>query len=346
MKAHQLLLAAVLAGAAPLATTQDSKPSVKGISPAFKGATEWLNTRPLTGDDLRGKVVLVEFWTYTCINWLRTMPYVRAWSEKYKDRGLVVIGVHTPEFPFEHDPSNVRRAVKEMQIAFPVAIDNDYAVWKAFRNQAWPALYFIDAKGRIRHHHDGEGEYDRSERVIQQLLEEAGSTPARDELVSAEGRGTEAAADWGNLRSGENYLGSERTENFASGGAKLGGPREYAVPARLGLNHWGLAGDWTAKAGSIVLNKPNGRIAYRFHARDLHLVMGPATRGAAVRFRVLIDGKPPGAARGADVDEQGNGTVAAQRLYQLIRQPSPIADRTFEIEFLDKDAEAFAFTFG
>jgi len=270
---------------------------------------------------------------------------VRAWSEKYKDRGLIVIGVHTPEFPFEKDEDNVRRAVKEMQIPFPIAIDSDYAIWNAFRNQYWPALYFVDARGRIRHHHFGEGEYDRSERVIQQLLAEAGTTGARGELVSVDGRGAEATADWRNLQSGENYLGSERTENFASPGIP-GARRAYAVPARLALNQWGLAGDWTMKPGSVVLNQASGRIAYRFHARDLHLVMGPASRGTPVRFRVLIDGKPPGAAHGADVDEQGNGTVTGQRLYQLIRQPKPIIDRTFEIEFLEKDAEAFAFTFG
>jgi thiol-disulfide isomerase/thioredoxin len=343
MNAARLLLAILLAGAAPLAVSQDAKAPAKGGAPAFKGATAWLNTQPLTADDLRGKVVLVEFLTYTCINWLRTMPYVRAWAEKYKDRGLIVVGVHTPEFPFEHDLDNVRRAVKEMRIGFPIAVDNDYAVWGAFRNQAWPALYFIDVKGRIRHQHDVEGEYDRSERMIQQLLAEAGSAGAAGGLVSPEGRGLEATADWGDLRSGENYLGSERTENFASPGGK---GREYAVPARLALNQWGLAGDWTVKPGSVVLNKVNGRIVYRFHARDVHLVMGPAVKGAAVRFRVLIDGKPPGAAHGADVDEQGNGTVTAQRLYQLIRQPNPIIDRTFEIEFPEGNVEGFAFTFG
>jgi thiol-disulfide isomerase/thioredoxin len=343
MKATPFLLAALLSSAASSAMSQDAKSPAKGVAPAFKGATAWLNSKPLTADDLGGKVVLVEFLTYTCINWLRTMPYVRAWAAKYKDRGLVVVGVHTPEFPFEHDLDNVRRALKEMQIAFPIAVDNDYAVWGAFRNQAWPALYFIDAKGRIRHQHDGEGEYDSTERMIQQLLAEAESAGASDGLVSPEGRGTEAAADWENLRSGENYLGSERTENFAS---PRGAGREYAVPARLALNQWGLAGDWTVKPGSVVLNKASGRIAYRFHARDVHLVMGPASRGATVRFRVLIDGKPPGAAHGADVDEQGNGAVSSQRLYQLIRQPNPIIDRTFEIEFLEKDVEGFAFTFG
>ena len=339
------MLAALLSSAAPIGGAQDAKLPIEGLAPGFKGATAWLNSQPLGAEDLRGKVVLVEFLTYTCINWLRTMPYVRAWAEKYKDQGLVVVGIHTPEFPFEKDLDNVRRAVKEMQIGFPIAVDSDYAIWGAFRNQYWPALYFIDTQGRIRHRHFGEGEYDRSERVIQQLLAEAGVAGARRELVSVDSPGVEGAADWSNLRSGENYLGSERTENFASAGG-FRARRSYAVPARLALNQWGLAGDWTIKPGSILLNTANGRIAYRFHGRDVHLVMGPATKGAAVRFRVLIDGKPPGAAHGADADEQGYGTVTGQRLYQLIRQPKPIADRTFEIEFLEKDVEAFAFTFG
>src|SRR5262245_3509525 len=345
MNTPQLLVAALLAGVAPISAAQDAKLPVEGVAPGFSRASGWLNSPALAANDLRGKVVLVEFLTYTCINWLRTMPYVRAWAEKYKDRGLIVVGVHTPEFPFEMDLDNVRRAVKEMQIGFPIAVDSDQAIWNAFRNQYWPALYFIDAQGRIRHTHFGEGEYDRSERVIQQLLSEAGAAGVRGELVSVDGRGAEASADWGNLRSGENYLGSERTENFASPRG-LGAQRVYAVPARLALNQWGLAGDWTMKSGSIVLNKASGRIAYRFHARDVHVVMGPAARGTAVKFRVLIDGKPPGAAHGVDVDEQGNGTVTGQRLYQLIRQSKPITDRTFEIEFLEKDVEAFAFTFG
>jgi len=320
---------------------------IEGELPSFDGATGWLNSPPLSGTGLRGKVVLVEFWTYTCINWLRTMPYVRAWAEKYNDQGLVVIGVHTPEFPFEKDIENVRRAVKEMQISFRVAVDSNYAIWRAFRNQAWPALYFVDAQGRIRHHHFGEGDYERSEQVIQQLLDEAGFAGVRGALVSVDGRGAEAAADWASLQSPENYLGSDRTENFASpGGMGLGARREYPLPTRLALNYWALAGDWTMESGSIVLNKAKGRIAYRFHARDLHLVMGPAARGISVRFRVLIDGQPSGAAHGTDVDGRGNGTVTEQRLYQLIRQPKPIADRQFEIEFLDSGVEAYAFTFG
>ncbi len=312
---------------------------IEGELPSPGSATEWLNSPPLTAAGLRGKVVLIDFWTYTCINWLRSLPYVRAWAEKYKDQGLVVIGVHAPEFAFEKNVDNVRRAAEDMRVDYPIAIDNDYAIWRAFKNQYWPALYFVDAQGHIRHHQFGEGEYAQSETIIQQLLAEAGSGGIGHELVSVDARGAEAAADWGSLQSPENYVGYARTENFASpGGAVLDKRRVYAAPARLRLNHWALSGDW--------LNKANGRIAYRFHARDLHLVMGPAARGASVRFRVLIDGQPPGAAHGIDVDDQGNGTAAEQRLYQLIRQPKPIADRQFEIEFLDSGVAAFAFTFG
>ena len=334
------LLAALLTAAiAPL--------PVEGELPSLGGASGWLNSQPLTKDGLRGKVVLVDFWTYTCINWLRSLPYVRGWAGKYKEQGLVVIGVHTPEFRFEKDVDNVRRAVEDMKIDFPIAIDNDYVIWRAFDNHYWPALYVIDAQGRIRHHQFGEGGYERSERIIQQLLGETGITGIGDQLAAVEARGVEAEADWADLKSPENYLGHERTENFVSpGGAVVDKRRVYAAPARVKLNDWALSGDWTVKKDAVVLNKANGRIAYRFHARDLHLVMGAAVRGASVRFRVLIDGQPPGAAHGTDVDEQGNGTVAEQRLYQLIRQSTPIADRQFEIEFLDPGVEAFAFTFG
>ena len=334
------LLAALLTAAiAPL--------PVEGELPSLGGASGWLNSQPLTKDGLRGKVVLVDFWTYTCINWLRSLPYVRGWAGKYKEQGLVVIGVHTPEFRFEKDVDNVRRAVEDMKIDFPIAIDNDYVIWRAFDNHYWPALYVIDAQGRIRHHQFGEGGYERSERIIQQLLGETGITGIGDQLAAVEARGVEAEADWADLKSPENYLGHQRTENFVSpGGAVVDKRRVYAAPARVKLNDWALSGDWTVKKDAVVLNKANGRIAYRFHARDLHLVMGAAVRGASVRFRVLIDGQPPGAAHGTDVDEQGNGTVAEQRLYQLIRQSTPIADRQFEIEFLDPGVEAFAFTFG
>jgi thiol-disulfide isomerase/thioredoxin len=361
MKAHQLLLAGILAAASAAPTeafAEDndmvqqitSKPArlpIEGEFPSLGGATGWLNSPPLTAEALRGKVVLVQFWTYTCINWLRTLPYVRAWAEKYKDQGLVVIGVHSPEFGFEKDPDNVRRATRDMKVDYPVATDNDFAVWRAFDNQYWPALYVVDAQGRIRQHQFGEGEYAETERTIQQLLAEAGSGDGDRGLVSVDGRGAEAAADWGSLQSPENYVGYGRTENFASpGGARSDQRHVYAVPARLRLNQWALSGDWTMGKGVTVLNRPNGRIVYRFHARDLHLVMGPAASGTSVRFRVLIDGHPPGAAHGLDIDDQGYGRVTEQRLYQLIRQPKPIVDRLFEIEFLDSGVEAFAFTFG
>jgi thiol-disulfide isomerase/thioredoxin len=320
---------------------------VEGTMPSFDGATTWLNSAPLTRDGLRGRVVLVQFWTYTCINWLRTLPYVRAWAEKYRDQGLVVIGVHTPEFEFEHDLDNVQRATRAMAIDYPIAVDNDYEVWQAFANHYWPAIYFVDAEGRIRHHRFGEGDYERSEMVIQQLLAEAGIDPVPDGLVPVSGAGSEAAADWAHLQSPENYLGYDRTTNFAvSALPALDQPQRYSAPARLSLNHWALSGDWTVSTGSVALDQPSGRIACQFHARDLHLVMGPAASGSPVRFRVLLDGQPATAAHGADVDEQGNGTVAEQRMYQLIRQPAPIADRLFEIEFLDPGVEAFVFTFG
>jgi thiol-disulfide isomerase/thioredoxin len=314
---------------------------------SLERANEWLNSPPLTASALRGKVVLIDFWTYTCINWLRTLPYVRAWDAKYRNQGLMVVGVHAPEFTFERNRDNVHWAVKELRVDYPVAVDSDHVIWRAFNNQYWPALYFIDAQGRVRHHHFGEGAYEQSDMIIQRLLTEAGVGGIGDELVSMDARGIEAAADWGSLKSPENYLGHERAENFASrGGAHLDKSHMYELPVRLRLNEWALSGDWTVKKEAASLNRPNGAIAYRFHARDLHLVMGPATLGTSVRFRVLIDGQPPGPAHGIDVDEQGYGTVIEQRLYQLIRQPKPIADRQFQIEFLGPGVEAFAFTFG
>ncbi len=336
MKSKQLLLATI-----------HPRLPIEGELPSLGSATEWLNSQPLTAAGLRGKVVIIDFWTYTCINWLRSLPYVRAWAEKYKHHGLVVIGVHAPEFAFEHNVDNVRRAAKDMRVDYPIAIDNAYAIWRAFKNHYWPALYFVDAQGHIRHHQFGEGQYEQSEMIIQQLLAEAGIGDIAQELVSVDAPGVEAAADWGSLQSPENYLGYERTENFASpGGAVLDERHVYAAPAHLRLNQWALSGDWTVEKQATVLNQANGRIAYRFHARDLHLVMGPAARGTSVRFRVFIDGQPPRAAHGSDVDDQGNGTLTQQRLYQLIRQPKPIAERQFEIEFLDSGVEAFAFTFG
>jgi thiol-disulfide isomerase/thioredoxin len=326
------------AGPAPL--------SAEGHLPGFDGATGWLNSPPLTAADVRGKVVLVDFWTYTCINWLRTLAYVRAWAEKYHDRGLVVVGVHTPEFPFERDVENVRQAAKDMRVKYPIALDSDYAVWRAFANRYWPAVYIADAQGQIRHHQFGEGQYEECERVIQQLLREAGEGIGED-LVSVAANGFEAQADWTNLGSPETYLGYEQAQNFASpGGAAFDEPRTYVVPDSLKLNHWALSGNWTIESGASVLHRADGGIAFRFHARDVHLVMGPGSRGTSVPFRVLVDGEPPGDAHGLDADEQGLGTLVQQRLHQLIRERGSITDRTFEITFLGPSVEAYAFTFG
>jgi thiol-disulfide isomerase/thioredoxin len=320
---------------------------VEGSMPPLTGATEWLGSPPLTPAGLRGSVVLVDFWTYTCINWLRTLPYLRAWAERYRDRGLVVIGVHTPEFTFEHDLDNVRRAVKDLRVDYPVVVDNDYAIWSAFDNHYWPALYFVDAQGQIRHHRFGEGDDEQSEMILQRLLTDAGAGDIGQDLVSVDARGVEAAADWDSLWSPENYLGSERTENFASSnGAVLGTPHVYAIPERLRLNQWALAGDWTVQRQAVVLNRAGGRIACRFHARDLHLVMAPVASGTPARFGVRLDGQPPGAGHGTDLDDQGNGMVGDPRLYQLIRQPGPVTERTFEITFLDPGGQVYAFTFG
>jgi thiol-disulfide isomerase/thioredoxin len=320
---------------------------VEGELPSLGGANGWLNSQPLTAVDLRGKVVLIDFWTYTCINWRRTLPYVRAWAEKYKAQGLVVIGVHSPEFDFEKEVGNVRQQVKAMSIDYPIAIDSDHVIWRAFNNEYWPALYFVDAQGRIRHHQFGEGEYGQSEMIIQQLLAEAGIGSIDQGLVSVDPRGAEAAADLDSLKSPENYVGYARTVNFSSPGVPaFDKPHVYAAAPRLRLNHWALSGDWTIGKEGTVLNKASGGILYRFHARDLHLVMGPVTAGTAVRFRVLIDGQPPGSAHGIDVDDRGIGTVTEPRMYQLIRQPEPVIDRQFEVEFLDSGLEAFSFTFG
>jgi thiol-disulfide isomerase/thioredoxin len=320
---------------------------VESDFPSLGGATGWLNSQPLTPAELRGKVVLIDFWTYTCINWRRSLPYVRAWADKYKEHGLVVIGVHSPEFEFEKDFGNVQRAVTDIGVGHPVAIDSDHAIWRAFMNQYWPARYFIDAQGRIRDHQFGEGEYEHGEAVIRQLLTEAGTSGLDRQPALVEPRAAELPADWANLRSPETYVRYDGAETFASpGGVALDRRHVYTLPQRLNLNRWALAGDWTVREQGAALHQANGRIAHRFHARDLHLVMGPATPGTFVRFRVLIDGQPPGGARGIDIDEEGNGTVTEQRLHLLIRQPAPIADRRFEIEFLDPGAEAFAFTFG
>jgi thiol-disulfide isomerase/thioredoxin len=315
--------------------------------PSLAGATDWLNSSPLTVAGLRGKVVVVDFWTFTCINWMRTLPYLRAWTAKYAGDGLVIIGVHTPEFSIEKDVDAVRRAIKAMGIDYPVAVDTNYSVWRAFDNQYWPALYVFDARGRLRHRQFGEGGYKESEQMIQKLLAEAGARDVDKRSPPIEVRPIEASADWANLRSPETYVGDARAERFASpGGAARDERRAYEFPGKFGLNDWALAGDWTIGGEAAVSKDRNGRIAYRFHGRDLNLIMAPAGGAAPVRFRVLIDGQVPGAARGLDVDDRGAGTLSEPRLYQLIRQPAPIVDRRFEIEFLDPGAQVFSFTFG
>ena len=297
--------------------------------------------------DVQGKVVLADFWTYTCINWLRTLAYVRAWADRYADQGLVVVGVHTPEFPFERDIDNVRRAAKDMRVDYPIALDSDYAIWQAFANHYWPAVYIADAEGRIRHHHFGEGGYAECEMVIQRLLREAGRDGIPDDVVSVAPDGFEAQADWANLESPESYLGYEQGRSFGSPErAELDEPRTYTEPDTLRLNQWALAGEWTIETACLRAQRPDGRIAFRFHARDVHLVMGPRRRGSAGPFRVLVDGEPPGDGARARRHEQGQGTVDEQRLYQLIRQRGAIADRTFEIVFAEPGVEAFVFTFG
>jgi thiol-disulfide isomerase/thioredoxin len=308
--------------------------------PALGGATTWLNSEPLGPAELRGHVVLVDFWTLTCINWLRTEPYVRAWSQAYRNDGLVVIGVHTPEFSFEHEIDRVRQATKERGIDYPVAVDNDYEIWSAFDNNYWPALYFVDAHGVIRDHHFGEGRYEQSERLIQRLL------GFEREFVSVEGLGVEAEADWYHLRSPETYLGYGRSEHFASpDGAAFDERRAYGLPQRLRFNHWALAGEWTVGRENVALHQAGGSIAHRFHARDAHLVLSSGAR-EPVPFRLLLDGEAPGPSHGVDVDEDGNGMLRDSRLYQLVREHDAVRERTLEIMFLEPGAEAYAFTFG
>ena len=315
---------------------------VEAKLPSLKHAVGWLNSSPLEAASLRGRVVLINFWTYTCINSLRTLPYLRAWADKYRHQGLVVIGVHTPEFTFEQDRDNIRMATQANKIEYPIAVDSEYAIWRAFSNQYWPAFYFVDAKGHIRHHQFGEGEYQRSESVIQELLRDAGRTDVSREFVPVDAYGIEAAPDWANLHSPETYLGTGLAQNFEG----LRNGRSHLIPPQLKLNHWALEGNWAIGKQAAVLNEGQGRIAYRFHARDLHLVMAPLASGHSVRFHVSLDGKPPGPARGIDVDSQGHGTLSEPRLYQLIRQSQPITDHQFEIEFLDPGAQAVDFTFG
>ncbi|MGY1710896.1 thioredoxin family protein [Geodermatophilus sp. SYSU D00758] len=329
--------------------------------PSLEGATGWLNSPPLTAEVLRGRVVAVDFWTYTCINWLRTAPYLRAWADAYRDVGLVVLGVHTPEFGFERDVGNVRRAVEDLRIRYPVAVDSDYAIWTAFANTYWPALYVVDARGQIRFTHVGEGAYAESEGVIRQLLREAGADGTLPGPAAGEGQGTEgqgiqgqgvqgqgieAAADWADLASAETYLGAERTERFASPERPgVGRSLRYTAPTRLPAEHWALAGGWTVQPDAVLLDEPGGRIACRFTARDLHLVMAPAPTGP-VPFSVLLDGRPPGVDHGDDVDDDGTGTITEPRLHQLVRQRHPVVERTFEISFSDPGVRAFAVTFG
>jgi cytochrome c biogenesis protein CcdA/thiol-disulfide isomerase/thioredoxin len=324
---------------------------MEGVMPALDGASRWLNSPPLTRESLRGKVVLVDFWTYSCINCIRALPYVRAWAQKYAAQGLVVIGVHTPEFAFEKQEANVRRALTDLGVTWPVAMDNDFQIWRAFKNQYWPAHYFIDAQGRIRHHHYGEGEYDRSERVIQQLLAEAGRTGVPGGVVDPRAGGAQAAPDFTTVKSPETYVGYSRGNNFAAKPfpVKHDAAANYVTPSALTLNQWGLEGVWTIGSEMSRLEKAGGAILFRFQARDLHLVLGPQKSGESakpVRFRVTLDGKPPGASHGMDTDAEGLGTVTTERLYQLIRQDGPVQERTFRIEFRDPGVQAFAFTFG
>jgi len=336
---------AMMAAAPTLA--ENTALTVEGTLPPLDGVTQWLNSPPLTAQSLRGKVVLIDFWTYSCINCLRAIPHVRAWAEKYKEQGLVVIGVHTPEFAFERNINNVQRAIASQKITYPVAVDNSYAVWRAFSNQYWPAHYFIDAKGQIRHHQFGEGEYEQSERIIQQLLREAGQSNVADDVITVVATGAEAAPDFQNVLSPETYLGFQRARNFISpGGFVRGGIKHYTIDEPR-LNEWGLSGQWQVNEEHASLKSTQGSITFRFHARDLHLVLGPGEGGKPVRFKVTIDGLPPGAAHGVDINADGEGVVEEERLYQLIRQSDgDIGEHRFDIQFLDPGVHAYAFTFG
>jgi thiol-disulfide isomerase/thioredoxin len=346
MKHALVALAALIFGVGPVAhAATASAPS--GPLAALLSARQWLNTQPLRAADIRGKVVLVNFWTYTCINSLRALPYVREWAKKYKDRGLVVIGVQTPEFSFEKDAANVSTALASLVVDYPVAIDNDYGIWRAFDNEAWPAFYFIGADGQVRHHVFGEGGYDESERLIQQLLSEADGAPVSDPIVVIDGKGPQAAPDENDLHSEETYIGYAQARNFVSpGGADEDAPGLYRAASMLSLGSWSLAGAWTIGSEYGKLNEAPGAIAYRFHARDLHLVLTAPSADHPIRFRIKIDGAPPGADHGVDADAEGWGSVREDRMYQLVRQQRPVADRTFEIEFFDAGVRAFVFTFG
>ncbi|WP_311883092.1 MULTISPECIES: cytochrome c biogenesis protein DipZ [unclassified Pseudomonas] len=334
-------------GAMKMAAKTPGTLPVEGQLPPLDGAVQWLNSAPLDAQALKGKVVLVDFWTYSCINCLRTLPYVKAWAEKYRDQGLVVIGVHAPEFAFERDLGNVTKAMKELGINYPVAIDNDYKIWRAFNNEYWPAHYFADAQGRIRYHHFGEGDYAESERVIQQLLREAGAKTVADGLINADAKGVQQAPDMNQVLSPETYVGYQRAEHFVPETSLVPDKvAAYNPPDKLALNDWSLGGQWSVGAERATAVAPASRIVYRFHARDLHLVLGPAADGKPVRFKVMIDGQVPGDAHGVDVAPDGTGHVTEQRLYQLVRQNDGVQDRTFTIEFLDPGVSAYAFTFG
>lgn len=342
-----VILSPIAFSGSPVAAQEPS--SIVGSSPLYglSGGTGWINSAPLTAKQLRGKVVLVDFWDYSCINCIRAIPYIRAWADKYKNSGLVVIGVHTPEFDIEKQMPNVQKAINKFGITYPVVLDNNYAIWDAFHNQYWPAHYFIDAKGKVRYAHFGEGEYDQSERWIQELLKEANAKPMALTPVSVHGYGVEAAADMNDVLSPETYIGYARAEHFASaGGIKRDGEQLYTEPKELHLNEWGLAGKWADHQQAAVLGAAGGKIIFRFHARDLHLVLGPSIDGKPVRFRVTVDGRAPGLNHGIDIDAEGNGVVRDDRLYQLIRQKGEVRDHTFTIEFLDPGVQAFSFTFG
>ncbi|MGQ9364951.1 cytochrome c biogenesis protein DipZ [Azospirillum sp. ST 5-10] len=325
---------------------------VEGLLPSLDGATDWLNSKPLTTEELRGKVVLIDFWTYSCINCIRTLPYLRAWAEKYRDQGLVVVGVHAPEFAFEKRIGNVQKALRDFAITYPVAIDNDFRIWRAFGNSYWPAFYIADATGRIRHHQFGEGGYEQTERVIRDLLAEAaggraaGGQVGEGRLVSPAGQGVQAPADLDDIHSGETYVGYRQAANFASPERDgIDRPQDYTV-GTLRLNRWGLSGNWTVGAELARLNRAGGAIVYRFRARDLHLILGPAKDGKPVHFQVTVDGMAPGPDHGTDTDAEGYGTVSETKLYQLVRQAGAVRERTFEVRFLDPGVDAYAFTFG
>ena len=344
---EQKLIDAVRPAPAPQPELKAGEPlPVEGAFPSLAGATQWLNSPPLSAESLRGKVVLVDFWTYSCINCIRALPYVRGWADKYKDHGLVVIGVHAPEFAFEKNPANVAKAVKDLGVDYPVALDNHYAIWKGFDNQYWPAHYFVDARGQIRHHHFGEGEYRQSEDVIRQLLTEAGQKNLPGGYVRFDHRGVEAAASNDPTRSPETYVGYARARNFVGGRVTRDEAHDYHAPAALATNQWSLDGRWSVHDENAQLEQAGGAIVYRFRGRDLHLVLGPAADGKPIRYRVTIDGKPPGADHGMDTDADGNGTVTGQRLYQLVRQANGSGERLFKITFLDPGVRAYAFTFG